>query len=546
MDPLHSSDVPHATPASGSALASLFGSLDGGNDDLELPKLHSLPSVIGQQSTNFQEPLNQPRPLGTTTLVPSPPSKAGTPEGSHLARPIQVTSHQTSVHSIDTFPGNRNPEQNTVNTPSSPQLTPIDFPEPSHLENVSVQSPVQFPIPLSPDTHPYPHLTRAGRLTPQSMYLNQADSFPIASVEAPLVALEPSCTVHVQTPQDPNCHSVWLYPTKSQEPSVHENGDIPEPVMKRPLPQPVSFQRNQGGSWLAPQTVLGPDDSISMAGAPQGSRGLRASPRVHQDTTAVPPSPIVVHPGPDFPFVPAQSDHRTHQPNTPFVPIRNAHDSRTLDEKSRVVSAPLQKLPSPKRIHPSPDSAQQGTNAGTRPDIPVAPPTRDRVQDILESVDKSLAAQKQDREYWIQQLAQIAQSDGALLEEERKKVRELEETLQRLTVEAGEERRGLIMKCEEARLAAEANHGSLLSHFEQFTNRIDASLQEGAVQRQMITGYLNLKEQKRVEKDNRWATLEDTLRKVVEDDATERLRAQKQQEQQALRPGDLTYVYLKD
>jgi hypothetical protein len=441
MDPPLSFDVPHAT---GSAPASSVGSLDNGNDYSTLPSEHSL-------------------------------------------------------HSVDTFPGNRNTIQNSMNTPFSPQVTPIDFTEPSHFVNGSVHTPVQCPIPLSPDIRPYPRLTTAGRLTPQSMYLNQADSFPIAPVEVPLVALESSCTIHVPTPQDPNCHSVWLYPTKSQEPSVHDNGIIPEPVMKRPLPQPVSFQWNQGESWLAPPTVLRPDDSIS---------------------------------------------------NAPFVPMRNASGSRTLDEKFRVVSAPLQKLPSPNLTHvTSPLTPQQGINAGTTPDIPVASPTHDRVQDVLASVHKSLAAQEQDREYYIQQVAQIAQHNGALLEEERKKVRELEETLQRLTIEAGEERRGLIwgmqMKCEEARLAAEANHGLLLSNFKEFANRIDASLQEGAAQRQMITGHLSSKEQKRVEKDNRWAALENTLRKVVEEDATERLRAQKQQEEEALRPGDITHFYLK-
>lgn len=376
--------------------------------------------------------------------------------------------------------------------------------------------------------------------------MNQADSFPIAPVEAPLVALEPRCTVYAQSPQGPICHDAWLYPTKSQEPSVHENNNVSEPikpVMKRPLPQPVSFQWNQGESWLAPQAVLRPDDSISMVGAPQGSRGLQVPLRLHQGATAAPPATIAMHPGPDLPFVSVQSDDRTLQLNTSFVPMRNAPDSRTLHEKSRVESAPLQNLPSPNLIRrTSPLTAQQGINADTRPDIPVASPTHERVQGILAGVHKSLAAQKQDGEYYIQQVAQIAQRDEALVEEERKKVRELEETLHRLTIEAGEERRGqmrdLQMKCEEARLAAEANHETLLSHVKEFTSRIDASLQEGTAQRQMITGHLNLKEQKIVEKGNRWAALEDTLRKIVEGDAAERLRAQKQREEEALRPGD--------
>ena len=250
-----------------------------------------------------------------------------------------------------------------------------------------------------------------------------------------------------------------------------------------------------------------------------------------------------MHPGPDLPFVSVQSDDKALQLNTSFVPMRNAPDSRTIHEKSRVESGPFQKPPSPNLIRgTNPLTAQQEINADTIPDIPVASPTHDRVQGILASVHKSLAAQEQDREYYIQQVAQTAKRDEALVEEERKKVRELEERLQRLTVEAGEERRGqmwdLQMKCEEARLAAETNHESLLSHFKEFTSRIDASLQEGAAQRLMITEHLNLKEQKTTEKGNRWAALEDTLRKIVEDDAAERLRAQKQREEEALRPGD--------
>jgi hypothetical protein len=329
------------------------------------------------------------------------------------------------------------------------------------------------------------------------MYLNQADSFPLAPIEAPLVALKPRSTVHVQSPLDPNYHSAWPYPPK---PSVHESGIVPEPVMKRPLPRPMSFQQNQGKSWLAPQTVLRPDDSISVTGALQGSHRLQVPLHIHQDTTSVPPS-IIMHPGPDPPFVPVQVDRRTLQPNAPFVPMHSAPDSRTLHERTRVVPVPLQEPPSPGLTgRTNPLTSQQGINADARPDIPVAYPTHDGVQDILASVHTSLAAQKQDREYYIQQVAQIAYRDEALLEGERKKVRELEE-LRRLIIEAGEERRGQMlnmqMKCENARLAAEANHDSLASYFKEFTTRIDASLQEGAAQRQMITEHLNLKEQKK-------------------------------------------------
>lgn len=382
------------------------------------------------------------------------------------------------------------------------------------------------------------------------MYLNQADSFPIAPIEVPVAALEPRCAVDVQTPQDPSRHFAWHYAPKSQEPREHESGINPEPV-KRPLPQPVSFQRNQGESWLAPQTVLRPDDSISMAGARQRPCDLQAPLRVHQDTTSVPPSSIAMHPGPDLPLVSVQSGYRPLQPKNPFVPMRNAPESGALHEKSHVVSAPLQKLPFPNLIRrTNPLTGQQGINADTRPGSPVASPTHDRVQEILASVHTSLAAQKQDREYYIQHVAQIAQRDEALLEEERKKNRELEETLQKLSIEAGEGRSGQLWdmqkKCEEARLAAEANHESLLSHIKEFTTRMDASLQEGAAQRQAFTGHLDLKEQKRVEKDNRWAALENALRKVGEDEATERLRAQKQREEEALRPGDLTHVCLKN
>ena len=378
------------------------------------------------------------------------------------------------------------------------------------------------------------------------MYLNQADSFPIAPIKAPPVALEPYSTVHVQSPQDPNYYSAWLYPPNSQAPSIHENGVVPKPITKRPLPQPVSFQQNQGESWLAPQTILRPEDSISTAGALQGAHGLQAPSRMHQDTSALPPS-IVMHPDPDLPFVPAQVNRRPHRTGTTFVPMQDAPDSRTPHERTRAVSAPSQELPFPNLVR---GNLQQGMNADTKPDIPAVLPTHDSVQGILASVHTSLAAQKQDREYYIQHVAQIAQRDGAWLEQERKKVRELEEELQRLRIGAEEERRAPVLdiqpKCEEARLAAEADHNSIVSHFKEFTTRIEASLQEGAAQRQIIAEHLNLKEQKRGEKDTRWAALENVLRKVVEDETSERLRAQKQREEEALRPGESTGVNLKN
>ena len=146
-------------------------------------------------------------------------------------------------------------------------------------------------------------------------------------------------------------------------------------------------------------------------------------------------------------------------------------------------------------------------------------------------------------------MAQIAQHDEAWLEEERRKVRELEEELRNLRIKAEEGHReqmsDMQTKCGEARLAAEANHNSLAAHFKELTARIDASLQAEAAQRQMITEYLTSKEQKRDEKGNRWAALEDTLKKVVDDGAAERLRAQKQREEEALRPGNPAHIYLK-
>ncbi len=154
-------DIPRATLASVSAPASSLGPMGDCND---VSELHFLPSDIGQQSTLSHEPLSQPRPQGTIMLAPSPPSTAGTPEVSHLARPIRSTSHQTSVHSVNVFPEKRNDEHDTMNTPFSPQVTPIDFPEPSHFVSGSVQIPVQTAIPLSPDSHPYPHLTAASSL----------------------------------------------------------------------------------------------------------------------------------------------------------------------------------------------------------------------------------------------------------------------------------------------------------------------------------------------------------------------------------------------
>lgn len=161
MDLPLSFDVTHATLASGYAPASSLGSLDGRNNVSELPRQRSLPSVIGRQSTTFQEPLIQPRPQGTIILAPSPSSKTGTPEVSHL---IQIPSYQGSVHSVNAFHGSRDTEQNTVNTPVSPQVTPIEFPEPSHVVDGSGQTPVQGVIPLSSDTHSYLHLTTASSL----------------------------------------------------------------------------------------------------------------------------------------------------------------------------------------------------------------------------------------------------------------------------------------------------------------------------------------------------------------------------------------------
>lgn len=316
--------------------------------------------------------------------------------------------------------------------------------------------------------------------------------------------------------------------------------------MKRPLPQPVALRRYQGESWLAPQSALRPEDSISMAGALQGSHGLQAPPRLYRNTTAVPPSPIVVHPAPSLPVVPAQ----VSPPRTAFIPAQNAPCSRSLHERTRVVSAPSQELPLPDLVRGTSTPTQQGNNGDTGSDIPVAPSTREIVQDILASVHTSLAAQKQDRDSYIQQMAQIARRDGARLEEERKRVREFEGELQRLRVGAEAEHRGQMSdmqtKCEEARLAAEAKHNSIISHFREFTTRINESLQEGVAQRQMITEHLNLKERKRGEKDARFAALESMLKKVVDDETAERLRAQRQREEEALRPGDLTHAYLKN
>jgi hypothetical protein len=171
------------------------------------------------------------------------------------------------------------------------------------------------------------------------------------------------------------------------------------------------------------------------------------------------------------------------------------------------------------------------------------------MQDKLATAHMALAVLPQDQECHAQQVAQIAQRDGVWLEEERQKVRELEEELQRLRIEAEAARRGQMSemqtKCEEARLASETNHNSIVSHFKDLTARIDAHLQEEAIQRQVITERLNSKEQKRVEKENRWAALENMFRKVVDDEAAERLRAQKQREEEALRPGDFICVYLK-
>lgn len=368
------------------------------------------------------------------------------------------------------------------------------------------------------------------------MYSNQVNSFSIAPNEVPPDVLEPRSTVNAQSLQNPNYHSAWLYPLKTQVPSMHKSSVVPEPIMKRPLPRPVTF----GESPLAPQTALRPEDSISMTGALQGSRGLQATPRVHQDTTAVPPSPVVM-----------QGNHRLVQPRTAFVPAQNAPGPRSLHERTRVVPAPPQELPFPNLVRgTNVMTAQQRNNADTKPDIPVAPSTHDIVQDILASVHMSLTAQKQDRDSYIQQVAQITRRDGAWLEDERKRARELEEELRRLRADADGEHRGRMSdietKCEEARLAAEANHTEIISHFKEFTTRIDESLQEEAAQRHKITEHLNLKEQKGGEKGAQFAVLESMLRKVVDDETAERLRAQKQREEEALRPGEPTHVYLKN
>ena len=214
------------------------------------------------------------------------------------------------------------------------------------------------------------------------------------------------------------------------------------------------------------------------------------------------------------------------------------------------MSAPSQELPLPDLVRGTSTPTQQRNNGDTRSDIPVAPSTHEIVQDILASMHMSLATQKQDRDSYIQQMAQIARRDGAWLEEERKKVRVFEEELQRLRVGAEAEHRGQMSNMqtewEEARLAAEAKHNSIISHFREFTIRINESLQEGAAQRQMITEHLNLNERKRGERDARLAALESMLKKLVDDETAERLRAQRRREEEALRPGDLTHAHLKN
>lgn len=337
------------------------------------------------------------------------------------------------------------------------------------------------------------------------------------------------------------------HPLQTPEPSTHESSAVPEPIVKRPLPQPVALRPYQGESWLEPQTALRPEDSISMAGALQGSHGLQAPPRLYRNTTVVPHSPIVVHPAPRLPVVPAQA---SRQPRTAFIPAQNSPGSRSLHERTRIVSAPSQELPLPDLVRGTSTPTQQRNNGDTRSDIPVAPSTHEIVQDILASMHMSLATQKQDRDSYIQQMAQIARRDGAWLEEERKKVRVFEEELQRLRVGAEAEHRGQMSNMqtewEEARLAAEAKHNSIISHFREFTIRINESLQEGAAQRQMITEHLNLNERKRGERDARLAALESMLKKLVDDETAERLRAQRRREEEALRPGDLTHAHLKN
>jgi len=166
----NTTDLPLHFEAPRVASASAPGTM-GCNDVSELPRHHPLPHVIGQQSTSSQEPSIQPLPQPTIIPPLSSPSKMRTRGASYLGQPIQPiqpTSHQTSVHPVNTFAGDRSAEQDNVNTPVPPWVIPIDFPEPSHFLNWFVQTPVQGAIPLSPDTHPYPHFTTPSSLRPRS------------------------------------------------------------------------------------------------------------------------------------------------------------------------------------------------------------------------------------------------------------------------------------------------------------------------------------------------------------------------------------------
>ena len=164
VDPDNTRDPPLSYEVPRASLASSLGPMDDHNDVSELPRHHSPSSTLSQGL------LFQPRPPVIVKPSPSSPSKATTQEASYPAEPVQTILHQTSVRA---FPGDRSAEQNTMNTPFSPQLTPVNFPEPCHFVNGSVPTPIIGPIPLSPDADPYPHLT-----TPSSLRSRKAVSLP--------------------------------------------------------------------------------------------------------------------------------------------------------------------------------------------------------------------------------------------------------------------------------------------------------------------------------------------------------------------------------
>ena len=169
-DPLLSYNVPHITLAS--APASSVGPMHDRDDVSELPRHPSLPSVIDWQSTLSQESLIQPRTREGALLPPSSPSQDGI-QAPYLVQPIQTASCQTAVRSVDTFPGNRGAEQFTANTPFSPQLAAVDFPEPSHFATGPVSTPIPDTIALLSDSNPYPHST-----IPSSVRSRRAVSSP--------------------------------------------------------------------------------------------------------------------------------------------------------------------------------------------------------------------------------------------------------------------------------------------------------------------------------------------------------------------------------